>query len=51
MLVRRSGDLADAEDALQEALLAATTQWPGTGVPDNPHAWLFVVGQHKQVDR
>ena len=51
MLVRRSGDLADAEDALQEALLAATTQWPGTGVPDNPHAWLVVVGQHKLVDR
>jgi RNA polymerase sigma factor (sigma-70 family) len=51
VLVRRSGDLADAEDALQEALLAATTQWPGTGVPDNPHAWLVVVGQHKLVDR
>ncbi len=51
MLVRRSGDLADAEDALQEALLAAATQWPSTGVPDNPHAWLVVVGQNKLVDR
>ncbi|MET0787634.1 MAG: DUF6596 domain-containing protein, partial [Cellulomonas sp.] len=51
VLVRRSGDLADAEDALQEALLAASTQWPERGVPDNPHAWLVVVGDHKLVDR
>src|SRR6478735_12281574 len=51
VLVRRSGDLADAEDALQEALLAATTQWPERGVPDNPRGWLVVVGQHKLVDR
>ena len=51
MLVRRSGDLADAQDALQDALLAAATQWPQHGVPDNPHAWLVVVGQHKLVDR
>ncbi|MEZ0446940.1 RNA polymerase sigma factor [Cellulomonas sp. ICMP 17802] len=51
VLVRRSGDLADAEDALQEALLAATTQWPVGGVPANPHAWLVVVGDHKLVDR
>ena len=51
MLVRRSGDLADAQDALQEALLAAATQWPERGMPDDPHAWLVVVGQHKLVDR
>jgi RNA polymerase sigma factor (sigma-70 family) len=51
VLVRRSGDLADAEDALQEALLAAATQWPSTGVPDNPRSWLVVVGDHKLVDR
>lgn len=51
VLVRRSGDLADAEDALQEALLAASTQWPVDGVPDNPRGWLVVVGQHKLVDR
>ena len=50
MLVRRSGDLADAQDALQEALLAAATQWPVEGVPDNPHAWLVVVGQRRLVD-
>ncbi|GEL99046.1 RNA polymerase sigma24 factor [Cellulomonas terrae] len=51
MLVRRCGDLADAQDALQDALLAATTQWPDEGVPDNPRGWLIVVGQHKLVDR
>jgi RNA polymerase sigma factor (sigma-70 family) len=51
VLVRRSGDLADAEDALQEAMLAAAAQWPEQGVPDNPRAWLVVVGQNKLVDR
>ncbi|WP_315095233.1 sigma-70 family RNA polymerase sigma factor [uncultured Cellulomonas sp.] len=51
VLVRRSGDLADAEDALQDALLAATTQWPEQGVPENPRGWLVVVGQNKLVDR
>lgn len=51
MLVRRCGDLADAQDALQDALLAATTQWPEEGLPDNPRGWLIVVGQHKLVDR
>ncbi|WP_426593435.1 RNA polymerase sigma factor [Cellulomonas sp. McL0617] len=50
VLVRRSGDLADAQDALQEALLAAATQWPVDGVPDNPHGWLVVVGQRRLVD-
>ncbi|GEK20477.1 RNA polymerase sigma24 factor [Cellulomonas xylanilytica] len=51
MLVRRCGDLADAQDALQDALLAAATQWPTDGLPDNPRGWLVVVGQHKLVDR
>ena len=36
VLVRRSGDFADAEDAVQEALLAAATQWPADGVPGQP---------------
>ena len=35
-VVRRSGDFADAEDAVQEALLAAATHWPADGTPDNP---------------
>ncbi len=51
MLVRRSGDLADAQDAVQDALLAASTRWPRDGVPDNPHGWLVVVGHRRLVDR
>nr|BFE82931.1 hypothetical protein GCM10020093_055320 [Planobispora longispora] len=35
-LVRRYGNFDTAEDAVQEALLAAATQWPGEGVPDDP---------------
>ena len=37
-LLRRHGDLADCEDATQEALEAAARQWPSDGVPDNPRA-------------
>jgi hypothetical protein len=37
----RTGDLAGAEDALAEAFLAAVTQWPLEGVPQNPEAWLL----------
>ena len=37
-LLRRHGDLADCEDAAQEALEAAAAQWPSDGVPDNPRA-------------
>ena len=50
MLVRRSGDFADAEDAVQEALLAAATQWPADGVPDNPRGWLVAVASRRLVD-
>ncbi|MFE3190560.1 RNA polymerase sigma factor [Nocardia sp. NPDC059240] len=49
-LVRRYGDFDAAEDALQEALLAAATQWPTDGRPDNPRAWLISVGQRRIVD-
>ena len=42
-VVRRYGDFADAEDAVQEALLAAATHWPAEGVPDNPLGWLIRV--------
>jgi predicted RNA polymerase sigma factor len=37
-LVRRYRDFAAAEDAVQEALLAASQQWPGEGIPNNPRA-------------
>ena len=40
-LVRRFGRFDVAEDAVQEALLAASRQWPADGVPDNPRSWLI----------
>ena len=40
VLARRSGDFAGAEDAVQEALLAAAGHWPREGIPDNPRGWL-----------
>lgn len=49
-LVRRYHDFAAAEDALQEALLAAASQWPGHGVPDNPRAWLTQVASRRLTD-
>ncbi|MEU1207346.1 DUF6596 domain-containing protein [Nocardia sp. NPDC005825] len=49
-LVRRYGDFDAAEDALQEALLAAATQWPADGLPDNPRGWLIQVGARRMVD-
>jgi RNA polymerase sigma factor (sigma-70 family) len=50
VLVRRYGDFDTAEDAVQEALLAAATQWPTEGVPDNPRGWLIQVAQRRLVD-
>ncbi|WP_129667437.1 RNA polymerase sigma factor [Phytoactinopolyspora endophytica] len=49
-LVRRYGHFDTAEDAVQEALLAAATQWPDTGVPDRPKAWLITVASRRLTD-
>ena len=49
-LVRRYGDFAAAEDALQEALLAAARQWPADGTPANPRGWLIRVASRRLVD-
>ncbi|MGW0966210.1 RNA polymerase sigma factor [Streptomyces sp. NPDC002516] len=49
-LVRRYGHFDAAEDATQEALLAAAAQWPGKGVPDNPRGWLIKVASRRLVD-
>ncbi|MFI6166604.1 RNA polymerase sigma factor [Nocardia sp. NPDC051052] len=49
-LVRRYGHFDSAEDAVQEALLAAATQWPVHGVPDNPRAWLITVASRRLTD-
>jgi len=49
-LVRRYGQFDACEDAVQEALLAATLQWPGQGVPDRPQSWLLTVAGRALVD-
>jgi RNA polymerase sigma factor (sigma-70 family) len=50
-LVRRYGHFDAAEDAVQEALLAASVQWPAQGVPDNPAAWLTTVASRRMIDQ
>lgn len=50
-VVRRFGDFAAAEDAVQEALLAAAMQWPREGVPENPRAWLTQVASRRMADQ
>ena len=50
-VVRRYGDFDAAEDAVQEALTAAAVEWPRTGVPENPRAWLIQVAARKLVDQ
>jgi RNA polymerase sigma factor (sigma-70 family) len=50
-VVRRYGHFADAEDAVQEALLAAATTWPADGTPDSPLAWLIRVASRKMADQ
>ena len=49
-LVRRYGRFDASEDAVQEALLAAATQWPEGGMPENPRAWLVTVASRRLVD-
>jgi RNA polymerase sigma factor (sigma-70 family) len=50
-LMRRFRDFDTAEDAVQEALLAAATQWPESGVPDNPRGWLIQVAFRRMTDQ
>jgi predicted RNA polymerase sigma factor len=50
-LSARTRDVAAAEDALSEALLAALTNWPQGGVPSSPEAWLLTSARHRLVDR
>jgi RNA polymerase sigma-70 factor (ECF subfamily) len=50
-IARLVRDLALAEDLAQEALLAALEQWPESGVPDNPGAWLMATAKHRAIDR
>ncbi len=49
-VVRRYGHFDTAEDAVQEALIAAAAQWPRDGIPDNPRAWLITVASRRLTD-
>ena len=49
-VAKRTGDVAEAEDALSDAFAAALKDWPLTGVPDRPDAWLLTVARRKAAD-
>jgi len=49
-IASRTGDIADAQDALSEALVAALETWPTNGVPDKPEAWLLHVARNRLID-
>jgi RNA polymerase sigma factor (sigma-70 family) len=49
-LLRRSDDFAAAEDAVQEALIAAADRWPSAGIPDNPKGWLVTVATRRRIE-
>ena len=51
VLARRHGQFEECEDAVQEAVLAATVQWPDGGVPDNPRGWLVTVASRRLIDQ
>src|SRR6267142_5367773 len=49
-LTRIVRDVGVAEDLAQDALVAALEQWPKSGVPDNPGAWLMATAKHRAID-
>jgi len=49
-IAARTGDIADAQDALSEALVAALENWPMKGVPKKPEAWLLHVARNRLID-
>jgi RNA polymerase sigma factor (sigma-70 family) len=50
VLTRMVRDIGIAEDLAQDALVAALEQWPRTGIPDNPGAWLMAAAKHRAID-
>ena len=50
VLVRRNGDFDDCEDAMQEALLAASRSWPVDGIPKNPTGWLITAASRRLIE-
>jgi RNA polymerase sigma factor (sigma-70 family) len=51
ILARQSGDFDAAEDAAQEALIAAADHWPRDGVPEHPRAWLLRTAERRLIDQ
>jgi RNA polymerase sigma factor (sigma-70 family) len=49
-LARMVRDVGVAEDLAQDALVAALEQWPASGIPDNPGAWLMATAKHRAID-
>lgn len=49
-LARLTGDVGRAEDLAQDALVAALEQWPESGIPDNPAAWLMTAAKRRAID-
>jgi RNA polymerase sigma-70 factor, ECF subfamily len=50
-LIRQTGDFDVAEESAQEAFAAAVKEWPGSGIPDAPRAWIIQTARHKAIDR
>jgi RNA polymerase sigma factor (sigma-70 family) len=50
-VARRHEDFSDAEDAVQDAMIAATAQWPAEDVPENPRGWLYRVAMRRLADQ
>jgi RNA polymerase sigma-70 factor (ECF subfamily) len=50
-LIRLVGDFDAAEEAAQEAFAAAVSQWPSSGIPDSPRAWIIQIARNKAIDR
>jgi RNA polymerase sigma factor (sigma-70 family) len=50
-LARITRDVGAAEELAQDALVAALEQWPGSGIPDNPGAWLMATAKHRAIDQ
>ena len=50
VVARRFRDFSSAEDAVQEAMLAAFRQWPQEGIPENPRGWLIRVASRRMAE-
>src|SRR5271155_5297790 len=50
-LARIVRDVGLAEELAQDALVAALEQWPNSGIPDNPGAWLMAAAKHRAIDQ